>query len=110
MGLRHSCHFFRCSLGNDGAATVTTLRTDINNIVCRFDDIQIVFNNQNRISSICQALQNFNQLAYVLKVQTGSRLIQNVNGFARAAAGKLGCQLDTLCFATGQGCGRMSQL
>ena len=59
-----------------------------------------MFNHQHRVARIDQALQHVEQLANVLKVKTGRRLIQNVERLARLASMKLLGELHALRLAT----------
>ena len=43
---------FRRTFSDNLAAAVSALRTKIDYVVCRFKDVQIVFNDQNRIAGI----------------------------------------------------------
>ena len=52
IGNRAFCYFFRSSFGNDGSPLITTFRADINDIICGFDHIQVMFNNYNRMSTL----------------------------------------------------------
>ena len=47
---------------------------------------------------------------YIRKMKSRSRLVQNINSLAGASSCQLRCQLDSLGFPTGKGCGRLSQL
>ena len=56
----------------------TCIRTNINKLVCRADDLLIMLHNQDRISQIPQILDYRNQLPGILVMETYARLIQNV--------------------------------
>ena len=58
----HLGHFFRSAGGYYIAAAVAALRAQVDDMVCGFDHIQIVFDHQNRIARIHQTLQHFNEL------------------------------------------------
>ena len=69
-----------------------------------------MFDDNNCISFIYQLIQNRHQHTYIFKMQTGSRLIQNINGFTRIALRKFCCQLHALTLTTRQSSRRLSQL
>ena len=79
-------------------------------MVCGFNHIQIMLNNQNGVTGIYQLLQHFNQLVDICCVQAGGGFIQNINGAAGGYSCQLRGQLYTLCLATGQGGAGLTQL
>ena len=77
---------FRRSLGNDLAAPRASLRPKIDDPIGRLDYIQIVLDDQQSISGGAELEEDFEQLRHVVKVQTGGRLIEDIEcppgGFA----------------------------
>ena len=67
VGYRALGHFLRRSARNHGSAALAAFRSDINNIVRRLDDIQIVFDNNDGISALGQAVQNLHQFVDIRK-------------------------------------------
>ena len=53
------------SRGNDCSATVSSLGTEVDDVVGTFDNVEIVFNNDNGVARIAQALQNLKELGNV---------------------------------------------
>ena len=100
----------RCPGGDDFAATIATFRPDINGPVCRFYDIQVMFDDDNCIAVIAQTVQYAQQLFNIVEVQTGGRFIENVQGVAGVAFGELPGQFDALCFAAGECGGVLAQV
>ena len=45
-----------------------------------FDDVQVVFDNDNRIAGVGKFLQDMDELGDVHRVQSSGRLIQNIQG------------------------------
>ena len=74
------------------------------------DDIQIVLDYHNGISTLCKPMQNLDQLLHVCKMQSGRGFVQNIDRPSGAPSGQLRCQLDPLRFAAGQLRRRLSQL
>ena len=50
------------------------------------DDVQVVLDDQHRVARVHQALQHLDELADVVDVQAGGRLVQDVEGLARLLA------------------------
>ena len=69
-----------------------------------------MLDHQYGVARLHQPLQNRQQLLHVVGVQAGGGLVQNIDGAAGGALGKLRGQLDTLGFAAGQGGGGLAQL
>ena len=69
---------FRRAGGHDPAATLSTFRSQIDHVARGLDDIEIVFDDHQRIARIAQLLQPVEQLRDVVKVQTGRGFIQDV--------------------------------
>ena len=65
IALFHLGHFLRGAGGDHITTAAAALRTQINDIICGFDHIQIVFNHQNRVAGIHQSLQDINQFMNV---------------------------------------------
>ena len=59
IGVRILSDFFRCTAGNDCSASCTALRTNIYNIICCFDDIQIVLNDNDGVAAFSQSSAGF---------------------------------------------------
>ena len=100
-------HLLRRAGGNNGAAAAAALGTQVNDIVCPLDDVQIMLNDNNRVAGFDQLIQHLNQTVYVGNVQTGGRLVQNIDGLPGVAARQLVCQLDALGFAARKRCGSL---
>ena len=109
MGSRILCNFLGSALSHYRSAAISTLRTDINNIIRGLDHIQIMLNYYNGISTVRKSAQNLHQLLHICKMQSGRRFIQNLDRLASAALTKLCRQLDTLCFSSGKRSGRLSK-
>ena len=68
-----------------------------------------MLDNNDRIALIDQLVQHIHQHADILKVQSGGRLIKNIERLACIPFGKFGGKLHTLAFATGKRGRRLSQ-
>lgn len=69
-----------------------------------------MLDNDNRVAFIDQFIQYIHQDADILKVQSGSRFVKDIERLARIPLGEFGGQLHTLALATGERGGRLPQL
>src|SRR6185437_15240036 len=85
-----------CPARHDRAAFQTTLGSEIDDVIGCLDDIEIVLDHEDRVATIHQRVQNLEQHAHILEVQTRGRLVQNVESASRVPLGQLGRKLDAL--------------
>src|SRR2546422_11564753 len=88
-----------CAGGDHLAPLVAALRTQIDDVVGRLEDVEIVLDDDNRVSSIDQAMKDIEQALDVREVQAGGRLIEDVEGLTGIPPAQLFRQLDPLGFA-----------
>lgn len=74
----------------------SALRTNINQIIRHLDDIEVMFDDQDRISSLNQFIQHVKKQTDILEMQSRSRLIQDVERMSRVSFGKFRREFDTL--------------
>ena len=79
---------------------MTTFGSKVNNPVCCFDYVEIMFNHNNRVALISQPVKHAEQLTYIMKVQASGGFVQNVKRAAGVSLRKFPRQLNALCFAT----------
>ena len=91
---RASCYYL--------SALASTFRAQIDHPVGCFDDIEVVLDDYYRIACIYEPTKHPQQFAYVFKVQSGSRLVQNIHSPTGRAFLQFGAQLHSLGFATGK--------
>ena len=84
--VRILCDFFRCTAGNNRTASGTAFRSNINDVVCGFDDVQIMLNNNNSVPAFSQSSEDFCQFVNIGKMKTGCRLIKDINRLIRCAS------------------------
>ena len=68
----------RRALRHDAAALFAAFRTEINNPIGIPDHIQIVLDDDDRIAQVGQPVEHVEQLFYIIEVQPGRRLVQQV--------------------------------
>ena len=61
-----------------------------------------MLNNDDSISALRQPVENLDQLMHIGKMQSGRRLVKNINRLSGAASAEFCRQLDTLSFTAGQ--------
>ena len=91
------------ALGDDQTAAVAALGAHVDDPVGGLDDIEVVLDDDDRVALVDQAGQHRDQLADVLEVQTGGRLVQDVDRAAGGALLQLAGELHALRLAAGQG-------
>ena len=62
------------------------------------DDVEIVFDDDDGIAAIAQAMQYAEQLFDVMEVQAGRRLVEDIQRVTRVAFRQFFRKLDALCF------------
>ena len=70
---------FGRSLRDHGAAAVAALRPHIYDVIGGLDDIQIMLYDHHRVAALRQLVQDIHKLVYVRKVQSRSRLVQDID-------------------------------
>ena len=93
------CNLFWGSDCHHCTAAISTFWPQINDPVCRFCDVEIVFDDDDRVSVFTDAEKYLDELIYICHRETGRRLIENVHGRPMCGPMKFGCQFHTLCFA-----------
>ena len=101
---------FGRAFGQHVAALDAAFRTHVDEPVAVLDDVQVVLDDQHGVALVDQLVQHLEQLAHILEVQAGGRLVQDVERVAGGAAAQLLAQLDALRLAAGERGGRLAQL
>ena len=90
--------FFRCSGCDYGSAFVAPFRSYIDDVIGSFDDIQVVFDNDDGVAVSGEPPQDFGQFVDIGKVEAGCWFIQDVDCLSCAASAQFGRQFDPLGF------------
>src|SRR5699024_8734243 len=110
MAFVHFGNLFGRAGTNNLSAGKAAFRTNVNNMVSAFNDIQVVFDDDDRMAAVDQLFERIQQLSYILEMQSGSGLIEEIE---RMIAGRLAQefgQLYPLCLSSGKGRGTLAQL
>src|SRR5690606_5024103 len=87
---------------DEPATTVAALRSEVENPVGVLDDVEVVLDDDDRVAFVDQSLQHEKQLADVLEVQAGRRLVENVDRPSGRSLLQLGGELDALGLTTAE--------
>ena len=99
--LWYSADIFRRPRSDDRTTSVTAFRAQINEIISCFDDIEIMFNDNDRISAIDEELQDIHQLVDIRRMQPRRRFVEDIQRAPGTSLGKLCRQFYPLCFSAG---------
>ncbi|MNL47401.1 hypothetical protein D3C87_1701900 [compost metagenome] len=75
-------YFLRRAFGDNAAAFRTTFRAYVDDMVGHLDHVEVMLDDEDRISFFNQFIQNIEQMADILKMQPGGRFVKNIQGFA----------------------------
>lgn len=102
--------FFRSTVTNYRASASAPLGAQINNIICRGNDVRMVLNNKHGIALVCKLVKDAKQHFHIFKMQSGSRFVQYVQGVAGRGAGQFGGQFYALALPATECRGRLPNL
>src|SRR5208283_2344395 len=71
-------HCLRRPLRDDAAASISALRAEVNDPVRRFDYIEVVLDDDERVARVAQFKQHLEQFGHVVEMEAGRRLVQDV--------------------------------
>jgi len=86
----------RRSRRDDFPAGVAAFRPKIDDVVGCLDHIQVMLNQEHRVSGVDEPVQGLEQPFHVGQVQAGRRLVENINGVFRSLPGGLSELVRTL--------------
>ena len=98
------------ALGDDPAAPVAALRTEVDDPVGGLDDVEVVLDDEDRVAAVDQPVEDLEQLLDVGEVEPGRRLVEDVERPAGRPPRQLGRQLDPLRLAARQRRRRLAEV
>ena len=101
VGFRVAGHFFRGARGHEFAAAVAAFRAQVDEVVRGLDDLQVVFDDDDRVAFVHQAVEHQEQLFDVRQMQPGGGLIQDVEGAAGGPLAQFPGEFEALGLAAG---------
>ena len=96
--------------GDDPPAALAAFRAEVQHPIGGLDDLQIVLDHHHRVALLHQRVQHFQQLADILEMQAGRRLIEDVQRAAGGTPGKFLRQLDALGLTARQRRGLLAEM
>src|SRR5690348_6611185 len=104
-----SRNLFRCTLCDDLAATIAAFGAKVNDPVRAADDIQVVLDDENAAAVLDQALEGRQELGDVVEMETGGRLVEDIQRTVTRGLRQVRGQLYALRLAAGQRGRRLAQ-
>ena len=71
-------------LGDDPAAAGAAFGAEVDDPVGRLDDVEVVLDHDHRVAQRREPVEDFEELADVVEVEAGRRLVEDVEGLARS--------------------------
>ena len=102
-------YLFGGACGKNLSAVTPTLRTDVDDVVGKLDDIEVVLDDDDGIAAIDEFLQHIHQDADVLEMQTRGGLVEDIERLSRIALGEFGGEFYTLALTAREGGGGLSE-
>src|ERR1051325_2782139 len=96
VGRRDARDLLRRAGGDDLAAARAPLGAEVDDVIGGLDDVEVVLDDEHGVAGRDQPVEHRQQLAHVVEVQAGGRLVEQVEGLAGVALGELARQLDAL--------------
>ena len=108
--LLHSRHLFRRTLGHHASALLAALRSQVEDPIGIADHVHVVLDDNDAVAQVGQPMQHLQQFTDIVEMQTGGRLVQQIQRLARLPLAQLARQLDALRLAARQCHRRLSQM
>src|SRR5829696_3730808 len=102
VGVLRGDNLLRSTCGNELSAGFAPLRPEVQYPVGRLDHVQVVLDDDYRIALVTQAMEHVEELGYIVEVQAGGRLIEDIERAAGSAFGQLARKFDSLGLAPGK--------
>ena len=100
MTLGDGRNFFRRTDSDDvSAVNIATLWSEVDDVICGFDDLEIMLDDDDSIALIYECMKDLEQSPHVFKVQSRGRLIQDIERLSSCASREFLGQFDPLRFA-----------
>lgn len=94
---------------NERSSGIPAFRTDVDEVVGVGDDVEVVFDGDDGIPFLDEAVQDVEELGDVGEMESGRRFVQNIEGFRSRTFREVERELDALGFASGKGRCRLSE-
>ena len=95
----HLHHVFGRPHSNDLPSPHAAVRPQIQNPIRRLDDVEIMLDYHHGVALVDEAVENFEELAHILEMEAGGRLVEDVERLSGGAAREFLGELDALRLA-----------
>jgi hypothetical protein len=89
--------------GDEFPSPVAAFRAEVDDVIRLENHVQIVLDQDHRVAPVDEELNHFHQLVNIGEMESGCRLIENVEGLPCSLLAQLEGELDALRFAAGEG-------
>lgn len=83
-------------------ATVAAVRTEVDDVVGNFDDVEIVLDDEDGVALLDEAVENGDEFCNVVGVKSGGGFVKDIDGFAGGTTREFGCEFDALRLAAAE--------
>jgi hypothetical protein len=90
---------FGRAFGDDLAPAFAALGAEVDDPVGIADDVEIVLDDDNGVTEVREAVEDFEELADVVEMEAGGGLVEEIQGAAGLTFGELASELHALGFA-----------
>src|SRR6266404_6590494 len=90
---------FRVAFGHYFPALFVSLRSQIDDPIGRLDDIQVMLDDDDGVTQLCQAIEHFQEFPHVVEMKPRGGLIQYIQCAPGLPPAQLARQLDPLRLA-----------
>ena len=97
---RYRCHLFRSTGCHDLATGISSLRTDVYEVIGRLDHVEVVFDHDDGIAFLYEVVEHFDQFFGIVKMEPGCRLIEQVQVSFLSPSLRVPWSVDPLCLAS----------
>ena len=109
VALRPGGHGFGRSGGHDAPPVLAAFGAQVNNIVANLDDFKVVLDDDDRVPEPDEFAEELEELADIVEMEAGRRLVEKIEGPARRPPAQLLGQLDPLSLSARKRRRRLAQ-
>ena len=103
------CHLLWCTLGYNLATGIAAFGAEVDDVVGYLYDVKVVLDDNYGVAFVDESVEHLVENANILKVESGGRLVEYVEGAAGVALGELGGQFYPLALTATEGGRRLTE-
>ena len=103
VAVRTSCDLFWCARADKTASGSTTLRTEIDDVVCHLDDIEVMLDDEDGVAALYKGVETLKQAADVMEMKTCGGFVEDEKCGNLFLHTYIIGKLHALVLATGEG-------